>query len=68
MIKCACNEPDCNNYVEIDSSSHMMFMTKGVKSNPAGERENAVYLDPNSIVAIIKQLRETLDDFSGGNK
>ena len=64
MIKCSCGDPKCGNYVSTDSCSHVIFMTK---DNPKGEgrdRENSMYLDPNSIVKLIGELKEMLDDFT----
>ena len=57
MVKCSCGDPECGNYISTDEIAHMIFMTKNNPRSAGYDRENSMYLDPNSITALIKELR-----------
>ena len=63
MINCSCKAPECGNYIATDKVTHMIFMTKDNPKGTGESRENAMYLDPNSIVALIMELREMLEEY-----
>lgn len=52
MIKCACNTKDCKIGIYFDQD-HLWFVDKNGK-------ETLMYLDPNTIVELIKKLKEVL--------
>lgn len=53
MIHCSCGNPDC----------HITIRTydKGLMLTDKHGKEHYMYFDPNSLVALIAELRETLD-------
>lgn len=57
MIKCSCGDKECGNNIRLDPENKMIFLVKDNPKSSGGWRENAMYLDPNSIPALIKELR-----------
>ena len=57
MTKCACGKDGCKNEVTIDAS-----MIHFYDSN--GKSRSGMYLSPNSIIELIRELRRELERMS----
>jgi len=66
-MKCACKDPACKNEIFMDSVSHMITIDL---VNPDGSLRHSagVYLDANTCVQLIKQLRDTIRHLSDGDE
>ncbi len=56
MIQCTCGKPDCK--------AGLSFDTGGIYLHDKEGRESLMYVDPNAIVDIIRELRKMLTNLT----
>lgn len=60
MIKCACNNQECKTQIRLDSMSRALWFTD------KDGNETLMYLDPNTVVKLIEELRDVLLEMACG--
>ena len=58
MIKCVCGNKDCPVYLQIDRRTHVIELINGKKVY------STIYLDANTTVQLINELRIILPEFN----
>ena len=58
MVGCACGDGRCGISIRLDAISHALWFTD------ADGKETLMYLDPNAICCLIRELRGILDQMA----
>jgi len=59
-MKCNCGDKDCETTLDLETTSNYVLLGLETKTSTGKNRIN-IYLDPNSIVKLIKDLKQSLD-------